>query len=260
MFACGTPSLARAQVAGRYSAFSRRHPLSSRRHRLVAEKSAARENRPLPGRRDLCRGGAPRSRIPTAHSRFGSRSGHRPRPRDFQNARALGRDREIELRRLPLSRAGLSHLARAGAELFQHLFQPARRTDAPAFLPAGESRPVRRSPLDDLGKRNLVHRRISLRHSAPALAQARPGKTSYSRRSADLGERDGWPSEKTMNIVVDRALRRSMTIWRLRRDYLPIERGALDPPISWGKPRASSCTGTTRNDDCRIPTWPASIS
>src|SRR5205814_5177401 len=166
-------------------------------------------------------GRAPRSRIPAAHSRFGSRSGHRPRPRDFQNARALGRDREIELRRLPLSRAGLSHLARAGPELFQHLFQPARRTDAPAFLPAGESRPVRRSPLDDLGPRDLVRRRISLRHSPPALTQARPGKTSHPRRPADVGERDGWPSEKTMNIVVDRALRRSMTIWRLRRDYLP---------------------------------------
>ena len=39
---------------------------------------------------------------------------------------------------LPLSRAGLSHPARARDELFQHLLQPARRTHAAAVLAPGE--------------------------------------------------------------------------------------------------------------------------
>src|SRR5213079_2716152 len=38
----------------------------------------------------------------------------------------LGGSGKIQLRWMPLSRAGLSHLARAGHELFQHLLQSSR--------------------------------------------------------------------------------------------------------------------------------------
>ncbi len=52
---------------------------------------------------------------------------------------------------LPLSRAGLSHVARAGPELLPDLLQPARRAHAASLFATGESGAFRSSRLDDLG-------------------------------------------------------------------------------------------------------------
>src|SRR4029450_4594449 len=85
-------------------------------------------------------------------------------------ARALGRSRKIEFHRLPLSRTGLSKPARAGHELFQHLFQSASRTHVATVFAPGEPRSIRSSPLDDHRKTDLVHRRASLRNPARFIA------------------------------------------------------------------------------------------
>ena len=54
----------------------------------------------------------------------------------YRSKRPLGSGGEVELHRLPLSRAGLSFAARTGDELFQSLFQPAAGADAAYIFPA----------------------------------------------------------------------------------------------------------------------------
>ena len=132
-------------------------------------------------RRDLRRGGVARARISAAHFRSGSGTGHRSCRRDLQSARTLGRGCDVEFHRLPISRTGLSHVARAGPELLQYLFQSALRTNTAALLTAGESRALRSSRLDDNGQTDLVYRGTSLRNSAHTAAQAVHGKKSHAR-------------------------------------------------------------------------------
>ena len=87
-----------------------------------------------------------------------SRTRYRSRSRHLPGERPLGRGGEIQLHRLPLSRAGLSLAARTGHELFQSLFQPAAGADPAYIFPSGKPGPLRSSALDDHGETHLVHR------------------------------------------------------------------------------------------------------
>src|SRR5438046_2758171 len=98
---------------------------------------------------------------------------------------------------MSLSGAGLSHPARASIELFQYLLQFARRAHVAALFPTGKSGPVRSSPLDDHGKRHLVHRGIPLRNPTSAAAQTWRGKRSHASGCSHNAKRTGGPSEET---------------------------------------------------------------
>src|SRR5207249_5683527 len=111
-------------------------------------------------------------------------------------ARTLGCGGEIEFHRLPVSRAGLSHPARASHELFQYLFQSARRTHAPPVFAPGEPCAIRSFELDDDGKTDLVHRRTSLRNPTHFIADTGNGKEPHPRRSTHVAWRNGRAQEK----------------------------------------------------------------
>ncbi len=156
--------------------------------------------------RVFCRGRAPRHRISTIDFRFGSRAGYGPCRRNLQDWETLGRGREIEFYRLPLSRTGLSQPARTGHELFQYLFQSARRTYAAAVFTPGESWPVRSSQLDDNGKTDLVYCRTSLRNPTHPAAHATDGKAAHACRSAHIPGRNDRPQKKQNLIVKARTI------------------------------------------------------
>src|SRR5580698_170347 len=99
-----------------------------------------------------------------ARLRGGAR--HRPRHRRLSTGRILGCDREIELQRMPLARAGLPLAARAGHELLQHLLQPAARAHPAALFRSGKFEALRRAALDDHRQARLVHRLPPVRYQA----------------------------------------------------------------------------------------------
>src|SRR5581483_980186 len=148
----------RFENPGWHPEVSRRATVQSELHRAIAEESSARSDGVLSRRRNFWCGRASRSRFSTLNLRFGSRTGHRSRHCHFQDARALGRGSKIQFHRLPLSRAGLPNPARAGHELFQYLFQSARRTYASKVFAPCESGSIRSPALDDHRKTDLVHR------------------------------------------------------------------------------------------------------
>src|SRR5439155_15166104 len=156
-------------------------------------------------RRNFRRGRAPHFGISTVDLRFGSGTGYRSCGRDFQSARALGRRREIEFHRMPLSRAGVSQPARTGHELFQYLLQLARRTHASALFAPGEPGAIRSSSVDDHGKTDLVHRRISLRNPARFIAHTCNGKEAHPRRSTYVARRNGGAPKKIILLCLGSA-------------------------------------------------------
>src|SRR6266446_1784460 len=89
-----------------------------------------------------------------------------------------------------------SRAARTGHELFQYLFQFARSTDAPALLASSEPGAIRSSAVDDHGKANPVHCRISMRNPPHLIAHICNGKEAHPRRSTDGGRRNGGTPKK----------------------------------------------------------------
>jgi len=167
-------------------------------------------------RRNFRGGCAPRHRVSTFDFRFGGGTGYRSCRCDFQSARALGRGGKIQFHRLPLSRTGISQLARAGHELFQYLLQPARRTHLAAVFASGEPGAIRSSALDDDRKTDLVHRRISLRNPAYFIANTGNGKERHPRRPADAARRNGRPQKKMTLINCGGRPARHAGAWRRR--------------------------------------------
>ena len=88
---------------------------------------------------------------------------------------SLGSHRQVQLHWLPLSRTGLPHSSRAGAELFRRIFQFAPRALAADVFPSGESRSLRFSRLDDHRQASVVRRALPVRHSPLSFAAARHG-------------------------------------------------------------------------------------
>src|SRR4029077_15311972 len=104
---------------------------------MVAASCARRGDSPLPRRRHLCRCGVAREWISSAAAGLRSRKLSRPVHPPLPAGWGLGRSREIEFPRLPLSRAGIPDASRTGLELFQHLLQLEARAPAATLFGPG---------------------------------------------------------------------------------------------------------------------------
>src|ERR1019366_5929425 len=112
---------------------------------------------------------------------------------------AWGCGSQVELCGLPLSRAGVPVLARAGHELLQYLFQPAARAHPTHLFAARQSCAVRRSGVDDHGGADLVHHLLPAGNSSLQVADAGHGQAPASHRRQIVSRRDageGVPSGK----------------------------------------------------------------
>src|SRR5262245_20379179 len=103
---------------------------------------------------------------------------------------------------MPLSRTSLSDSPRVGVELFQHLLQSAGRENVTSLLALGKPGEVRSPPLDDNGKRYLVHRGIPLRNSTSIAPQARCRKESHTRRCPDDARGNARTSQEIGTIAI----------------------------------------------------------
>ncbi len=133
-----------------------------------------------------------RDRVPPAAPRPRGGAGHRPRDRRVPDPRPLGRHRQVELLRAPLSPARPPDAPRAGHELFRVVHQPARRPDAPRVL--APDRPRRASTAPTRAGRSseadlwwVAEHLFTVPHTAlltPALVR---GLSRVDRRSLEAG-------------------------------------------------------------------------